>query len=131
MKKSHILAILIIAVSIGIIVSSLSSTGSYATFSQAFDQEGEKFTVVGNLLKDKEMEYNPEVNANLFTFYMKDKDGVEKKVFLNQSKPHDFERSEDIVVKGSAKGDAFYATSVLLKCPSKYKEQQEFSTKNS
>ena len=54
---------------------------------------------------------------------MVDDDGVEK-VILNKEKPTDFERAEGIVLKGKADGEIFYATSILMKCPSKYNEQQ-------
>ena len=52
---------------------------------------------------------------------MTDEKGVEKKVIYNKPKPQDFEKSEKVVVIGSMKNDEFMATSLLLKCPSKYK----------
>jgi len=53
---------------------------------------------------------------------MTDKEGKECKVVLNQSKPQDFERSEEIVLKGKAVGEEFHATDMLMKCPSKYND---------
>jgi cytochrome c-type biogenesis protein CcmE len=40
------------------------------------------------------------------------------------SKPQDFERSEQIVLTGKMKGDEFVATDILMKCPSKYKDEE-------
>lgn len=42
---------------------------------------------------------------------------------LAKAKPQDFERSEQIVVTGSMKDNQFYADEILMKCPSKYKEE--------
>lgn len=122
MKKSHIIGILIIALSIGAIVSSLADSSTYANFSEAFKNQGKRYQVVGVLNKEKDFIYEPQVNPDLLTFYMIDKKGSERKVILNQSKPQDFERSEEIVIKGKAVGEDFHATDILMKCPSKYEE---------
>ena len=53
----------------------------------------------------------------------KDEKGLEKKVISNTEKPQDFERSEQIQIKGRMEGDVFIATSMQLKCPSKYQDQ--------
>jgi len=125
MKKSHIVGILIIAFAIAILISSMGSNSTYANFDESIKNEGSSYTVIGNLVKDKEMVYNPKMNANVFSFYMKDKEGKVMKVVLNEPRPTDFEKSEDIVVKGSVRGNTFYATNILLKCPSKYTDQQK------
>lgn len=120
MKKSHIIALLVIAASVAAILSTIADSSTYATFTQAIKKEGKELHVVGKLNKEKERIYNPHVNANLFTFYMFDSEGKEKKVLLNSAPPQDFEKSEQIVVIGKMKGDEFYASSILMKCPSKY-----------
>jgi len=53
---------------------------------------------------------------------MTDIKNEEKKVVLHKSKPQDFERSEQIVLIGSAQGDEFHANDILMKCPSKYQD---------
>ena len=68
-------------------------------------------------------------DPNYFSFFMKDDKGVEKKVILNQSKPQDFEMSEQIVVTGTMKGNDFVADEILLKCPSKYKDEEIYLKK--
>jgi cytochrome c-type biogenesis protein CcmE len=126
MKKTHIIGILLIALAIGLIASSLVSTSSYASFNESLKSPDSEFHVVGKLEKDKEMSYNPQQNANLFTFYMLDNQGVERKVFLHENKPQDFEHSEQVVVIGKARGTGeFDANKILMKCPSKYNDGKQ------
>lgn len=122
MKKIHIIGIIIIAVAIGTIFTTLNSTSTYASFTEAAKEPESEFHVVGKLNKQKETIYDPQINANLFTFYMIDNQGKECKVQLHKNKPQDFERSEQIVLIGKMKGDAFEASDILMKCPSKYNE---------
>lgn len=122
MKKIHILGIIIIAVAIGAILTTLNNTSTYANFSEALQSPDNEFHVVGKLNRSKEMVYDPKVNANMFTFYMIDNAGTEKKVILHKNKPQDFERSEQIVLIGQAEGDEFHASDILMKCPSKYND---------
>lgn len=124
MKKSHIIALLMMLVAIVVLVVSTKDLSTYANFSSAADS-GARVKVVGHLSLEHPVEYQPEVNPNLFSFYMKDDQEVVRKVVLNQSKPRDFERSEQIVVTGKMvdSGD-FEADEILLKCPSKYKEEE-------
>jgi cytochrome c-type biogenesis protein CcmE len=70
--------------------------------------------------------YDPETDANLFSFYMKDQDGEERKVVMNAAKPQDFNKSEKIVLTGKMMGEQFVASDMLLKCPSKYKDEEIF-----
>ena len=124
MKKIHIIGLIIIAVAIGFIITLASDYSQYETFSSARGETKKDFQVVGYLVKDKEMNYNPQKDPNYFTFWMKDKDSVQCKVILYNSKPQDFERTEQIVVTGKMKGDDFEAKSILMKCPSKYKQDE-------
>lgn len=122
MKKSHIIAIVIIAIAFGVILTSLSSNSTYASFTQAAEHPGSVYHVVGKLDKTKPFLYDPHLNANLFTFYMVDSKGTECKVMLSKPKPDDFEQSDQIVVIGKApNSNEFEASEVLMKCPSKYK----------
>jgi cytochrome c-type biogenesis protein CcmE len=122
MKKFHIIGIIVIAVAVGAIISSLSDSSTYANFTEAFASPDNEFHVVGTLNREKTTLYEPEVNPDLFTFYMLDRDGQERKVELMKSKPQDFERSEQIVLIGQADGEVFRAKEILLKCPSKYND---------
>ncbi len=125
MKKSHIVALIVIAAAVAAILTTVAESSTYATFSVAQSKEGKVFHVAGKLNHDKERIYDPHINPNLFTFYMKDSEGAERKVLLNAAPPQDFEKSEQIVVIGKMNGDAFHASSILMKCPSKYNNPQD------
>ncbi len=123
MKKSHIIALLAIGGLIAFIISTSASYSTYETFSTAYSNSGKNFQVVGLLSLDKPLHYDPEKDANYFTFYMKDNNGEESKVVYRGPKPQDFERSEQIVLTGRMGEEEFLAEKILLKCPSKYIEE--------
>lgn len=123
MKKIHVIAILMIAVAIGLLVNAAGDMSTYATFEQA-TLTGERVKVAGQLAKDKEMRYDPEEDPNYFSFYIRDTKGEERKVVLLAAKPQDFELSEQLVLTGKMQGDEFVATDMLMKCPSKYKDEE-------
>lgn len=123
MKKSSIIGIVIIAIAIGVIISTYADSSTYGSFAEAKEANAE-LHVVGQLNKQKELIYNPLENANYFAFYMKDKKGTECKVVFNGSKPQDFERSEEIVLTGKMVGNEFHASKILMKCPSKYNKDK-------
>jgi len=130
MKKIHIIAILIIAVAFAVIMTSLSNNSTYASFKEADAHPTRTYHVVGKLDKNKPFLYDAHLNANLFTFYLIDREGTEHKVMLEKPKPDDFEHSEQIVVIGTANGnDEFKAKDLLMKCPSKYNDGKPTETK--
>ncbi|NNF01194.1 MAG: cytochrome c maturation protein CcmE [Bacteroidia bacterium] len=122
MKRSHIIGIVLIAVAIAVIISTVSSSSNYADFSEAFENPRKTYHVVGQLNLEKEMSYDPKTDANKFSFYLIDINGEERKVVYNDTKPQDFERSEQIVLIGKANGEEFQAKEILMKCPSKYND---------
>lgn len=123
MKKIHILSIALLLVGAYILQTSFSKDiSTYATYEDA--QKGNRVKIAGVLARDREMIYDPANDAERFIFHMTDEKGVTKKVILNQAKPQEFERSETVVVTGSMKDDTFYATDILVKCPSKYKGEE-------
>lgn len=123
MKRSSIIGIIIIAIAIGVIISTYTDSSTYGTFSEAEETQTE-LHVVGQLSKGKTLVYNPQQNANYFSFFMKDNSGKECKVVFNGSKPQDFERSEQIVLTGKMVGNEFHASKILMKCPSKYTKDE-------
>jgi cytochrome c-type biogenesis protein CcmE len=124
MKKSHIIILILIVVSISIVFFSLNSSETYASFTESAQHQNKTYHVVGKLNRQKDIVYDPQSNANLFTFYLVDKEGVERKVFLHKAKPQDFDKSEQIVVIGKMQEDGFHAKDILTKCPSKYSDAQ-------
>ena len=122
MNKNIIIAVVLIVAGILVFLNASKDVSTYANFKQAAN--GDKVKIVGQLSKDKPMVYDPQNSPNKFTFFMKDADGVEKKVVLEQPKPQDFEMSEQIVVTGELEGETFVASEILMKCPSKYKDEE-------
>lgn len=114
-----------VGVAIAMLMSAADDVSTYATFADA-ERSGERVKISGQLSKDKEMHYDPEEDPNYFSFYIKDADGDERKVVLLNEKPQDFELSEQIVLTGSMKGEEFIATEMLMKCPSKYKDEEVY-----
>lgn len=123
MNKTIIAALILIVGAIFIFINASKDVSTYGTFEEAFSSR-ERMKVVGTLSKDKEMIYDPVEDPNYFSFYMKDGKGQEEKVILLQSKPQDFELSEQIVLTGQMGEDGFVATDILMKCPSKYKDEE-------
>lgn len=106
-----------------LLISASKDMSTYSTFEQV-KRSGETSKVVGVLAKDKPMYYNPEEDPNMFRFYMTDQNDQVHEVVLKAAKPQDFELSEQVVATGTFEGDAFVASSILMKCPSKYKNEE-------
>lgn len=123
MKKSSIILIVIIAIAIAMIMVIYTDSSTYSTFTEAKKQDTELY-VVGVLNKEREMHYDPVKDANHFAFYMYDSDSTECRVVFKGTKPQDIERSEQIVLTGKMKGEEFHASKILMKCPSKYNEDE-------
>lgn len=128
MKRTHIAIIILIAAAMGAIIVTLGDASTYVSFETADKNVSEDFTVIGYL--DKEAEMNYDARRNLFTFYALDKEGNRKKVVYAQPKPQDFERSEEITMQGHSADSVFVANQILMKCPSKYNEQNELVDPN-
>lgn len=125
MRRIYLIAGIMLAAAIGILISSSKDMSTYASFADA-EHANRKVKIAGQLAKDKAMEYNPEKDPNYFSFYIKDMEGEERKVILLAAKPQDFELSEQIVVTGKMQDDTFIATDLLMKCPSKYKDEEVY-----
>jgi len=130
MKKSHIIAIVAIAVAVGILISTAGDASTYVNFSEAYDMalagNSREIHVVGELKKNERGEVvGIETGKDMvsFSFIMVDDKGREQKVYYNEPMPQDFTKSEKVVVIGSYKGNDFNAKKILMKCPSKYQEQ--------
>ena len=122
MKKLHVIAIIVIAIAIGVILVSLKSTSTYADFEEALENPGKEYHVVGTLDRSSPQVYEPRVNPDAFYFNMVDNKGIVKPVVLHKSKPQDFDKCEQIVLIGEMREGRFHANDILMKCPSKYND---------
>jgi cytochrome c-type biogenesis protein CcmE len=130
MKKSHILIILVIAAAIGILISTAGDASTYVGFGEAYEMatagNRKDIHVVGELTKDAEgniVGIEQGVDKVSFSFVLVDESGRKQKVQYDEPMPQDFTKSEKVVVIGRYEGEVFKATKILLKCPSKYQEQ--------
>jgi cytochrome c-type biogenesis protein CcmE len=131
MKKSHLLAIAVIAIAIVIIISTAGDASTYVNFDQAYQLastgSSTQVHVVGQLPKDVSgaiMGIEKSADNLSFSFTLIDDKDKEQKVYYNEPMPPDFTRSEKVVVIGNYQNGTFVAKKILLKCPSKYQEQK-------
>tara|TARA_B100001741_G_C16552927_1_gene600464 strand:+ start:2270 stop:2674 length:405 start_codon:yes stop_codon:yes gene_type:complete len=130
MKNTSAISIVFISIIVIIIISTFGDASTYVTFSKAKDvyESGSltKFHVVGKLNKDEDNKIQGLMKSDdkmSFTFQMIDEDGMKEKVFYGEPMPPDFLLSEQVVVIGGYENNTFVADDILLKCPSKYTEE--------
>jgi cytochrome c-type biogenesis protein CcmE len=124
MKKTEIVGLIAVILILGYIVSITVDLDNYVTFADAKERTGETVTLIGKLNKAKSIDYDPETNHNLTSFYAFDSEGKESKIELHEAKPQGLDRSEEITVKGTFKEGVFHASEMQMKCPSKYEENK-------
>lgn len=129
MKKIHIVALVAIAGVIAYMLVTLSKDlTTYDTINSAKQKQGKFIHLIAKLDRSKAIEYDPVTDPNFLSFYAVDSLGGETKVVYHSTKPPELEMSERIVLKGKMNGEVFECKEILLKCPSKYKDdplQQE------
>ena len=124
MKKTHIVALVLVVAAIVMMIVSSKDFSTFSNFERAEASQA-RVKIAGQLSKSDPMIYDPENDANYFSFYLIDQDGQKRQVVIREPKRQDFERSEQIVVTGRMNNDGiFEASEMLLKCPSKYKEEE-------
>ncbi len=124
MKKSHIAALILISITIGVLISMITDVTGYETIASAKQKEGKTVTVIAKLDK-RTVEYDPAKNPNYLTFEATDTLGDRMKVAYYYEKPYDMEKSERVVLKGKMENGIFQIhdqKGILIKCPSKYKD---------
>ena len=130
MKRTHIIFLIAIAAMIvGLLVFSVDFS-TYDTIESARQKEGKFVHLIAKLDKSKPIVYDPVNNPNYLSFYAIDSLGGQTKVIYHNSKPTDIEKSERIVLKGKMQKDHFECKDILLKCPSKYKDDKKVLEKN-
>lgn len=123
MKKSTIVLIAVIAVLVGTFIATFTNTTNSVGFEDAFASPGVEFKVSGTLEREYPVVYDPEQDHNLTVFHMKDKENTIHEVKLRKPKPQGLEQSETVDLYGRVVDGEFIASEILMKCPSKYNEQ--------
>ena len=130
MKKTHIVILIgIAALIVGLLVFSVDFS-TYDTINSAKEKEGKFVHIIAKLDKTQPIEYDPIKDPNYLSFYAIDSLGGKTKVVYHNSKPTDLEKSERVVLKGKMQKDYFDCKDILLKCPSKYKDDKKNLEKN-
>ncbi|MEQ1624135.1 MAG: cytochrome c maturation protein CcmE [Sediminibacterium sp.] len=122
MKKTHIIILVLIAASIVVLISYTGDLTTYETISSAKQKEGKFVNLIAKVDKQFPVEYDAAKNPNYLSFTAIDTLGNSIKVVYHNNKPTDMEKSERLVLKGRVQGDHFDCKDILLKCPSKYKD---------
>jgi cytochrome c-type biogenesis protein CcmE len=126
MKRTHIIILAAIAVSIvALIIFSANDFSTYDTIASAKQKQGVFVHLIAKLDNTQPIEYDPAKDANYLSFYATDSLGGKTKVVYYNSKPTDLEKSERVVLKGKMQGEVFECKDILLKCPSKYKDDKK------
>lgn len=127
MKKTEIILVLVLAIVVAIIVLTFASSNENVTFAEAKAHVNDRVKIIGTFDKASGVVYNPLENPNRTVFYITDKSGDKQKIELihKDGKPMGLEQSESVTLEGKWGNDnQFHADYVLMKCPSKYNEQQ-------
>ena len=122
MKKTHIILLVLIAVAIVVLISYTGDLSSYETVGSAKQKQGKFLNLIVKVDKTVPIEYNPVKDPNYLKFGVQDSLGGKISVVYHNTMPTDMEKSERLVLKGKVQGDVFECSSIVLKCPSKYKD---------
>jgi cytochrome c-type biogenesis protein CcmE len=102
-------------------LGSSASVTKYASFTEA-KKTGEDVHVVGKwIMRDRSSYDNTQ---DLFSFYMQDTTGESSLVHFYDPMPANFKSADRIAVQGKFEGNTFVADNILMKCPSKYGDNQ-------
>ncbi|MFL9483347.1 cytochrome c maturation protein CcmE [Chitinophagaceae bacterium LWZ2-11] len=130
MKKTHIIILVLIAAAITVLISFSGDLTTYETVASAKQKEGKYVSLVAKLDKAVPMEYDAVKDPNYLVFNAIDTLGNTVKVIYHNTKPTDMEKSDRLVLQGRMQGDHFDCKNILLKCPSKYKDDIGGATKS-
>ncbi|MER3498418.1 MAG: hypothetical protein C4308_07180 [Chitinophagaceae bacterium] len=130
MKKIHIVLLVCIAVAIGVLVSFMGTLTTYDTVETAKQKQGKFVHLIARLDRTSPVEYDAIKNPNYLSFTAVDSLGGKVKVEYDKPKPGNLEHSERLVLKGRMNGDVFKCEEILMKCPSKYKDDMKAAQKN-
>ena len=125
MKKTHIIMLVAIAIAIGTLLMMSVDFSTYDTIGSAKQKQGKFVHLIAKLDKSVPLDYDPAINPNYLSFTAVDSLGATAKVVYLNTKPAELEHSERIVLKGKMQGDVFECSDILLKCPSKYKDDKK------
>jgi len=125
MKRTNIIILVAIAISIGVLIAMSVDFSTYNSISSARQKQGKFVHMIVRLDKNTPLDYNPANNPNYLSFYAVDSLGDRTRVVYHNTMPDQLEQSDRIVLEGKMQGDVFECSNILLKCPSKYKDDKK------
>ena len=125
MKTSSIIILVAIAATIGILLMYSVDFSTYDTISSAKEKPGKYVHLIARLDKSKPIQYDALKDPNYLSFYAIDSLGGSTQVIYHNTKPAELEQSDRVVLKGKMEGNVFECDNILLKCPSKYKDDKK------
>ncbi|HEV8506300.1 MAG TPA: cytochrome c maturation protein CcmE [Chitinophagaceae bacterium] len=130
MKKIHIALLVLIAVTIAVLISFMGTLSTYDSVQSAMKKKGKTVSIIAKLDRTQPIEYDAVKNPNFLSFVAYDSLGSNMKVIYRKEKPTNLEHSERLVLKGKMNDDHFECSEILMKCPSKYKDDMNQAKKN-
>ena len=124
MKKIHIVGLVLVALSIAALISLLGDMSTYDSIESAQKKEGRFVHIIAKVDTTKPIIYDPIKDPNYLSFTAVDSLGSLTQVVYKNSKPTDFEKSSRVVMKGAMQNGTFECKEIVLKCPSKYKDEK-------
>ncbi len=122
MKPGKIILLAFIAIFLMVLAINFSQSASVYTDFGSAKVKGKKVHIVGEWVNRTASQYNS--TSDLFTFYLQDTTNQVELVHYYDTKPNNFEQAEKIVVVGGYENDRFIADKIVMKCPSKYEEEE-------
>jgi cytochrome c-type biogenesis protein CcmE len=130
MKKIHIALLILIAATIAVLISFMGTLSTYDSVQSAMKKKGKTVSIIAKLDRTQPIEYDAMKNPNFLSFVAYDSLGGNMKVIYRKEKPTNLEHSERLVLKGKMSDDHFECSEILMKCPSKYKDDMNEAKKN-
>jgi len=125
MKRTSIIILVAIAIGIGALISMSVDFSTYDTVGSAMKKQGKFVHLIARMDKTTPLDYDPAKNPNYLSFFAVDSLGERTRVIYRNTKPPELEQSDRIVLEGKMDGNTFECSQILLKCPSKYKDDKK------
>ena len=121
MKVGQIVAVVLALLGLGVVVSAfLLNASPYVGIAEAKASRADNLHVIADLRKETVSASGSEVS-----FMVSDKDGNQMPVVYRGAPPGNMGEATEIVVVGGMQGETFVARKLILKCPSKYKQDEK------
>lgn len=130
MKPAYVAALFIIVLSFGVVIYAFTgSISRHVSIREAIQRPGENLQVPGKIVKES-VKFDP-LRGEL-RFDVTEMTGPGRMtIVLHEAKPENFDSATSVEAIGKFSDGVFHADSLLVKCPSKYNDQQPAKTADS